>query len=310
MRKSVYVILICTVAIIISFIIRHSNNHPTEHRTLPKTQSMQKSIPTISQTAIPNFDHIVVLLLENKPAESITDNSSAPYINSLMKKYSYTTNYSAVANPSLPNYLALIGGSTFNITSDCTSCFISSPDVVDNLEKAHKTWKAYMESMPSSCFIGSKDRYAQKHNPFIYFDDIRNNKDRCKNIVPYTELSGDLIDVKSTPHFVWITPDLCSDMHDCSVAHGDEWLSKQVPSILNSPSFTSQSSLLIITFDEGDKNNNKILTIFVGSQVKHNFVSHSLYTHYSLLHTIEASWGLPSLTENDANADVMKDLFR
>jgi acid phosphatase len=85
-----------------------------------------------------------------------------------------------MAHPSLPNYLALTGGSTFGITSDCTTCFVSAPNIPkDRVEAAGRNWKAYMESMPKPCFVGDSYPYMQKHDPFIYFNDIRTNAAEC-----------------------------------------------------------------------------------------------------------------------------------
>ncbi|MFN8477844.1 MAG: hypothetical protein U0074_08525 [Kouleothrix sp.] len=86
----------------------------------------------------------------------------------------------------LPNHLALIGGDTFGIASDCTSCFVNKPNLVDQLEANGKSWKAYMESMPNPCFVGdAPPLYRQKHNPFIYFDNIRNDPERCGKLAAF-----------------------------------------------------------------------------------------------------------------------------
>ncbi len=258
--------------------------------------------------SVPDFNHIVIIIMENKPLSSLQNNPSASYINQLAKQYAYAANYTAVTNPSLPNYIALIGGSTFGINSDCTNCFLNQPNLIDRLQTADISWKAYMESMPSACYLGSTNLYAQKHDPFIYFDDIRNNSARCKNIVPYSNLTKDLASA-SPPRFIWITPNLCNDMHNCSIQTGDTWLSHNVPLILKSKIFTTKNSLLVITWDEGNIYDNKIATIFAGPQVKHNFVSYKAYSHYSLLHTVESSWHLHPLTSNDSTSPVMADFF-
>ncbi len=281
---------------------------------LPKinSQSFQTNITSpsssISSIKIPNFSHIVLIIMENKPLSSLQNNPSASYINQLAKQYAYANNYSAVTNPSLPNYLALIGGSTFGIKSDCTNCFLNKTNLVDRLQTSHISWKAYMESMPHSCYIGSTNLYAQKHDPFIYFDDIRKNPARCNNIVPYAYLKSDLTSI-SPPQFIWITPNICNDMHNCSIQTGDTWLSKNIPNLLKSPIFTQENSLLIITWDEGNIYNNQIATILIGPQVKKGYISNQEYTHYSLLHTIESSWNLQPLTSNDATSPVMSDFF-
>src|SRR5258708_40345668 len=119
-----------------------------------------------------------------------------------------------------------------------------------------------MESMPSTCFLGNAGSlYAQRHNPFIYFDAIRTNATRCNKIVPFPELATDLADKATTPNLVWITPNLCNDMHDCNVTTGDTWLNHNLPTIFNSPAWTSQNSLLVITWDEGVGNSNQVPTL-------------------------------------------------
>ena len=311
MKKIVIVIfvliLFCIIVICGTFYKRWEYHSSTILRQTVSSLS-QKSI---KEASVSSINHIVILTMENRSFSDIVKNSNAPYINSLIHHYSFANNYFAVSHPSLPNYLALTGGDTFGISSDCTNCYINATNLTDQLEKTHKTWKAYMESMPSACFIGSSGEYAQKHDPFIYFDDIRNNQRQCDNIVPYSELSTDLISVNTTPDFIWISPNLCDDMHDCSTLAGDTWLSTQIPKILTSPAFTKQKSLLVITWDEGENiSTNQVPTIFVGNVVKSGFTSHTLYSHYSLLHTIESSWGLSPLTNNVAQSNIISDIFK
>ncbi len=122
-------------------------------------------------------------------------------------------------HPSLPNYLQLYGGSNYNITTDCnpsSSCHVSATNLADNLEAKGLTWKGYMEAMPAPCTLKVSGNYAPKHNPFVYFDDIRNNKARCDSgVVPYTSLATDLASAATTPNYAFISPDLCNDTHDC-----------------------------------------------------------------------------------------------
>ena len=249
--------------------------------------------------------------MENHSYGDIIGNSGqAPYINQLASNYGVAANSFGVAHPSLPNYLALVGGDTFGVTSDCTTCFVSAPNlVVDRIAASGRTWKAYMENMPSACFSGDAYPYAQKHNPFVYFDDLRTTS-QCANVVPMTALSNDLGAASTTPQFVWITPNLCDDMHDCSIAAGDTWLSNTVPAILSSPAFTTQNSLLLITWDEDDNTeNNNIPTLVVSPSVPAGYRSATPYNHYSLLKTIEQAWSLAPLTGNDAAAAPMSDFF-
>lgn len=304
--SSLFLLLI---AIILLFFLHPQSTSPLH---LSPTQRIQNH-GSIAANTNPhmNFDHIVVIMMENKSYTGIIGNPDAPYINSLLKKGSLLAQYHAVTHPSLPNYLALIGGSTFGITSDCTDCYIAAPNLVDQLDAGHKSWKAYMESMPSPCFQGSEGEYAQKHDPFMYFNDIRNNTSRCSNIVPFDSLSVDLKNPQKTPNFIFISPNLCNDMHDCSIKQGDQWLAGHVPSLLSSSAFTAQNSLLVLTWDEDDGSvNNHIATIVIGKNIKQGFVSDTSYTHYSLLHTIEAAWSMSPLTVNAEKAAMISDIVK
>lgn len=254
--------------------------------------------------------------MENHSYNEVWNTSSSPYITSLGNAYARATNYHASIHPSLPNYLELYGGSNYGITTDCSpssSCHVSATNLADNLEAKGLTWKGYMESMPSPCFLTTSGNYAPKHDPFVYFDDIRNNAARCaSHVVPYTNLAADLASAATTPNFAFITPNLCNDMHDCSVATGDNWLKGNIPAILSSPACTVDKCLLILTWDEDDSSqSNQVLTIVAGSAARTGGVTSSAsYSHYSTLRTIENIFGLPTQTSNDAAASPMSDLYR
>ena len=269
------------------------------------------SAKPVQAAAVPAFDHVFVIVMENHSYNQIIGSTAAPYINSLATSNGLATGYSAVAHPSLPNYLALAGGSTFGITSDCTTCWISAPNLGDNLEAAGKTWKTYQESMPSACFVGDSYPYVQKHNPFIYFNNIRTNATRCQShLVPYSSLASDLASASTTPNFAFITPNSCNDMHDCSVGTGDAWLQQQVPSILGSAAFTTQHSLLALLWDEDDfSGTNHVPLILAGNGIAAGSTSGLGYNHYSLLHTAELALGAATLTASDASAVPMTDFF-
>lgn len=267
--------------------------------------------------ALPNFSHVFVIVMENKSYGDIIGNGDAPYINSLAQTYGLATRYFAIGHPSLPNYLALTGGSTFGVTSDCTDCFVQGNNIVDALEGGHKTWHAYMEDMPSPCYLGNSAPYAQKHDPFIYYDDIRTNPARCANIVPLTQLTSDL-QSNTPPDFLWITPNLCHDMHNCSVSDGDTWLASFVPTILASSAW-KQGGVLFITWDEGEADNSgccgfaaggHIVTLVISPLGKAHFTSATPYDHYSLLRTICAAWKLtPPGDAASPDTPAMTDFF-
>ena len=246
--------------------------------------------------------------MENHSYGEIIGNPAAPYINGLTSSGGLATSYFAAGHPSLPNYLALTGGSTYGVTTDCTTCWVAAPNIADSLEAAGKTWRAYEESMPGPCFIGDSYPYVQKHDPLLYFNDIRTNPSRCGNVVPYSQLAPDLSSAATTPNYAFITPNVLDDMHDGTIQQGDSWLSQQVPQILRSPAFTTQRSVLAVVWDEDDSTmSNQVATILIGSAITPGYRSAVGYNHYSLLHTIESSLGLPTLTNNDGAAAVMSD---
>lgn len=268
---------------------------------------------------VPAFKHIFTIVMENTSYDTIAQSPDAPYMHSLAGTYGLATSYYGVTHPSLPNYLALIGGDTFGITSDCTACTVDAPNLVDQLEATGHSWKAYLESMPSACFLGNSDPlYKQKHNPFIYFDNIRTSPARCAQLVPLTQLTADLASGQ-VPDYVWITPNMCNSLHDCAIKTGDDWLRAWVEPILASPAWRDQG-VLFITFDESDQNNSggccqygmggQVVTLVISPLGRPAYRSPRPYSHYSLLRTIEAAWGMPPLANSGcACSPPMVDFF-
>jgi len=288
-----------------------SGGSPSPTPTPPPSPSP----PPVGSAGVPAYDHIFEILMENTAYSQIIGSSSAPYINSLASNGAVAGNYFAVGHPSLPNYMALTSGQSYSwAPSDCdpsASCQTSAVNVADRIEGSGKTWREYAESMGSPCQLASSGTYFARHNPFVYYTGITGNATRCNNhVVDYNNLSSDLASTSSTPNYAFITPNSCNDMHDCSVGTGDTWLSQAVPTILGSPAFTQQHSLLVIVWDEDDgSQGNKVAFVATGYGVKTAYTSNVGYTHYSLLKTIEASWGLSTMTSNDAAASAMSDIF-
>ncbi len=289
----------------------------------PTSGATATPIPTSVDTATPvppsasgPIQHVFVIVMENKGYPQVWNRGTTPYITSLGDQYVRATNYYAITHPSLPNYLDMYGGSNYGITTDCSpssSCHVSAANLADNLEAKGLTWKGYMESMPAPCYLTTSGNYAPKHDPFVYFDDIRNNTTRCdSHVVNFDQLAGDLGSAATTPNFAFITPNLCNDMHNCSISTGDTWLKDHVPAILNSPACTGDTCLLMLTWDEDNGNyGNRVLTIFAGSGAKTGgATSGTHYTHFSLLRTVEYIFGLPAQTSNDAGASPMTDMLR
>jgi hypothetical protein len=243
---------------------------------------------------------VVVIMMENREYGRILDSRKAPYLNHLARTGALATRFYGTRHPSLPNYIALTGGSTFQIESDCKYCHIKATNLVDQLEAAGISWKAYIEDMPTFCYGGAvAGRYAKKHNPFAYYDTITKDPARCRRVVPGTELDADL-DAGRLPRFVWITPNLCNDMHDCKIATGDDYLAQLVPRLLRA---LGPHGFLAVTWDEGSSDKGccryavggHIFTVLAGPDVRPGARSSVPADHYSLLRTIDQAFGLRPL---------------
>ena len=282
---------------------------------IPPAATPHAQIPlTGGNTGVPNFDHIVLIVLENAGFDTVMGNSTMPNLEALAAKNVLLTNYYAIGHPSLPNYLAMVSGSTQGAKSDCLTCFVSAPNLADEIQQSGRTWKAYMESMPSPCALGEVGKYAQKHNPFIYFDDIRTNTELCDiSIVPLPQLDDDL-NTNKLPNFAFIMPNLCNSGHSCPAAKADEWVGAMVSKLQGSAAL-GNNSLIIITFDEADtqdksaccgsaKGGGKVATILISPLAKPGFQDGTAYSHYSLLKTILAAWNLPDLGKTSKSTVV------
>lgn len=298
-----------------------STSTPLAPTQVPATASTPTGVPSQVPQAgavgkIPNFDHIVLMILENEDYGAVIGNSQMPNFNAFAKKYVLLSNYFAVSHPSLPNYIAIMSGDTQNITSDCIKCFISAPNIADLLAAGGKTWKSYEEDMPSPCFIGNSKLYAQKHNPLLYFDSIRQNSTLCSSsMVPLTQLDSDLA-ANQLPNFSFIMPNLCNSGHDCGQDVADTWIGAMVKKLSASPAL-GKNSLIVVVYDEGAKENKasccglsqaggQVAAILISPLAKPGYTDHTAYDHYSVLKTILTAWNLPALgkTQDPATAAI------
>ncbi len=257
----------------------------------------------------------MILVIENAEFPEVIGNPLAPYVNSLAARYGLATQSYAITHPSLPNYLALTSGSTHGIESDCTSCSVSAANIVDELEAAGRSWKAYMEDLPHPCFLGaSAGAYAKKHDPFAYYDDIASNPARCRRIVPFTELASDLR-AGTLPDYSFISPNLCDDAHDCSLQSADRFLARTVPALLRE---LGPRGFLVLTWDEGTLDTGccgaarggHIATIVAGPGVARGARAAQPVDHYGVLATIEHALGLRPLGGSaDPRAGSLAPLF-
>lgn len=250
--------------------------------------------PTPDPTPAAAAPHIFVIVMENR---SYSQAIASSYVSKLAADYAIATDYHGVAHPSLPNYLALTSGSTWGIADDGFHA-LPAGGLGAQLTTAGIEWRAYMEGMSNGCFH-SPYPYALKHNPFAYYGSA------CPSqVVPFTQFASDM--AGTVPQFVWITPNLCHDGHDCASSVADTWLSQTVPTILTSNAW-QDGGMLVITWDEGEDSANSVLTLII----RPNPLTHKSakpYDHYSLLAAIEDMLGLARLGQA-AQAAPMTDLI-
>jgi uncharacterized protein YceK len=268
-------------------------------------------------------DHVFLVVLENHSFGQVMGNSAMPYLNLLASSHSLAANYFANAHPSIPNYFMLTTGSpqTFD---DNFSGTITDNNLVRALNGANKSWKAYVESLPSVGYKGPAiGTYLKHHNPFAYLIDITGSAAQAVNMVPFSQFSPDLA-AGSLASFVYLLPDSQNDAHDCpggapictdnqKLAAADNWLKANIDPLLNSPKFGN--SVLIITFDESvntDLTNGggQILTVLVGPHLKSAFRSSTVYQHQSLLRLILQLLQVNDMPGASATANSMGEFFQ
>jgi phosphatidylinositol-3-phosphatase len=228
-----------------------------------------------------------VLLIVEENETQTGARKGMPFLARLGNRYGHTTDYRALAHPSLPNYLALAGGSTFGIRDDRNprAHRIGGRSVFDQALAAQHTAKAYAESMPSRCALTNSGRYAVRHNPWTYFADTTSRSNCRRHDVPAgTVTSGALhhdVMTGRLPTIGMLTPNLCDDAHDCSLAVADHWLKRWIGVIRHGSDWTSGRLAVVITFDENDGSRpNTVLTTVLTRSI-HHVTSATRLSHYS-----------------------------
>jgi hypothetical protein len=233
------------------------------------------------------LDRIFVIMLENHSQSSVIGNKNAPFINNLAKHNAMADHYYGVTHPSMPNYIAAIAGDNFGIQDDEDENVVNldRKNLVDQLEAHSVRWAAYMETLPPDKLArywpqksdGTDIKlYAKKHNPFVLFDDVKNNPKRMSHVRDYSRMATDL-NKRNAPQFVWISPNQCNDMHggvyDSVAGHpetpcpygsakddendsalkqkADAFVKQAVRTIRTSKAWSRHSAIVIVT-DEND----------------------------------------------------------
>jgi hypothetical protein len=272
--------------------------------------------------------HIVVFILENKGFSQIIGNSEAPFLNALAKKNMIMTNYHAMTHPSLPNYVALISGSSVARHSDDPSQRFSVSTVVDRLESNGFTVSGYFEGMPYDGFRGDRypsrhPIYVQKHNPFMLVSSLRQDPKRERFDRRLEDLDSDLKSGR-LPDLSYVVPGLCHDMHGgkaCKsnrtsslIGAGDTFMAKWVPKVMASDAF-KKGGVILIVWDEGGGffrhpflrqsfpgKGGRVPLICVTSQHKGHMEFSEYSDHRILLNAILSRFGLPAIANGEPSS--------
>jgi phosphatidylinositol-3-phosphatase len=261
----------------------------------------------------PTSGHKVVVIIEenHSQTEAIT---LMPHLASWANTYGKATAYTAATHPSLPNYLAIAGGSTFGVADDNapSSHPVAGDSVFDQSLSLGASAKTYAEGMTGNCMLGNTGRYAVKHNPWAYFNGATQRANCNVGDVPLgTTTSGNLhsdITAGALPNTGLVIPDLCNDAHDCPLTTADDWLGAWVPQLMAGPDYTSGNLTIVVTFDEDDSSaGNNVAFVVIDPRLSGTVVS-SPANHYSLTRWLDANVGAPPL-RSAATAPDLKAAF-
>ena len=272
---------------------------------------------------MPAADHVFLIVLENHAFNQVIGSPAMPYLNSLASAHALATNYFADTHPSIGNYFMLTTGN-IETNNDAFTGTVSSDSIPRAFAGAGKTWKAYMESLPSVGYTGGDVYpYFKHHNPFAYMTDVLGSSAETANMVPFTQLSSDLSG-GTLPNFAFIAPNVEDDAHDCpkggsvcldtdKLTAADNWLKANIDPLIKSPALAN--SVFIIVFDESldvDLLNGggKVAMVMAGSHVKAGFKSTTLYQHQSTLRLVMDLLRVADHPGNSATAPTMQEFFQ
>lgn len=249
---------------------------------------------------------ILVIVEEN---HSVTQAfpSGMPYLWDLARQYAYATNWSDVAHPSLPNYLAIFAGSAFNHPQDCPpapGCSYPGPSVFGQALAHGDSAKAYEESMPQPCDAGFSGDYDVNHNPWAYFPSEASSC-RAHDVPAGTPADGALasdIGAGALPTVGLVTPNLQHDGHDGTLAQADAWLRDWVPVLMSGADWRAGRLAIAVVFDEGETVEQVPFVLMAPglSGVKISAPANQ----YALTRLIDSVIGAPPLRQADGAADV------
>jgi hypothetical protein len=217
-----------------------------------KTLALILAATTLSAPALagaprlPRFDHVIVIVEENKSFEQLSDPALTPNFVRLAKTYGVANRFYGEVHPSEANYVALLGGDTFGIHDDdafyCHAGMATDPNcpfsgqagypdhtvhgphLGDQLAAKGLTWKGYFEDLPAPGSLavtaapagfpaGPKAAvYASKHSGFVNFEDVQKDPRRADHLQGFDAFHADLA-ADRLPSFALLIPNQCNEMH-------------------------------------------------------------------------------------------------
>ncbi len=279
---------------------------------------MQPALTATSPCGIlstpPDYKHVIWIMMENKTYSQVIGNAAAPYISGLAKQCGSASNWSdaGAAYDSLPNYIALATGITDSAVLDGFNCSCTPSATVhtdnDNLFRQVRAKglkeRSYEEGMPSKCAYSGGTQYAFIGNPALYMWGGTDQSACLQDDVIFgSATAGAFINAlvnDNLPAFSLVTPNLCNDMHDCSVTAGNDFLAALVPQILKSPAYLSNNTAIFIIWDE----ESPIPNVVISPSVPRGTVVTTPINHYSALAATEKMLGLPLLLGAQSAPDM------
>jgi phosphatidylinositol-3-phosphatase len=243
--------------------------------TLTATRPMRRAVRGAARVT-----KLLVVVEENHSLREMEHHM--PFTFGLARRFSYATDYTAATHPSLPNYLAIAGGSTYGIADDNgpANHSVRGRSVFGQALSARKSATVYVAGMPHNCATADGGHgYVVKTNPWAYFGQERSE---CQKYdVPLARFAAS-VTAGTLPNAGLLIPNLCNDAHSCSLATADSWLRSRMGEVFAGPDWRAGRLAVVVTGDEDDHSQgNNVLTLVVHPSQHGNVVTSPL-THYSL----------------------------
>ena len=270
------------------------------------------------------FDHIVIIAMENQNYGDVIGNSCCPFINGLASAGSVARYYHSYLDTggqkdgcSAACYTMVTSGDKYSVSDGVSRGSVNAVNIFDRLSAAGLSWREYCEN---GCPRGAD------HSPCLQYADTVNSANCITLSGGFLNNTGMI--TAANANFLWLSPDDCDNMHDCSPSTGDTFLKNLLigsgtisapasGSLLATGLVKNYRTLIWLWWDEYDPSPNiefgpGIAATNFASNIGQSFTWYqyaNTYSEYSTLRSIEANWGLPSLTSKDAASPVMNDIL-